>query len=244
MYYVFEGPDGSGKSTAIKNVADILASQGIPVECTRLPGATDLGNMLRELVKREVCYDENGGEVHVAISQALTRQLLFATDYADFIYTFFDKLVSKEVVVLVDRCSAISSLVYGNADGNISLGILHDVYKNIPNPVADSLFLFSIDSDTSRRRMLERGDDYFDHKGEAFKQKVRDSYESLLDSDSELYAYTGHLYSEIISVSKEYSPVEVAQFISGLIIVDRRYHERGWPRTGYRERGCPTPYRR
>ena len=49
-FLVFEGLDGSGKSTLIKVLADQLAKKNIPVTQTREPGGTPLGEKIRNIL--------------------------------------------------------------------------------------------------------------------------------------------------------------------------------------------------
>ena len=49
-FIVFEGLDGSGKSTLIKSLSQELKSQSIPVTTTREPGGTPLGEQIRKIL--------------------------------------------------------------------------------------------------------------------------------------------------------------------------------------------------
>lgn len=50
MFVVFEGIEGSGKSSAQKRVAQLLKRKGIRVLCTREPGGTRLSERVRPLL--------------------------------------------------------------------------------------------------------------------------------------------------------------------------------------------------
>lgn len=51
-FIVIEGLEGAGKSTAIQQVMDVLANNGIAnITATREPGGTPLAEQMRTLVK-------------------------------------------------------------------------------------------------------------------------------------------------------------------------------------------------
>lgn len=51
-FIAFEGLDGSGKSSLIQNLTQVLTKNGIPFVKTREPGGTELAEVLRELIIR------------------------------------------------------------------------------------------------------------------------------------------------------------------------------------------------
>ena len=50
MFVTFEGVEGAGKSTALKNMARELGQEGVDVLVTREPGGSGLGKALRTLL--------------------------------------------------------------------------------------------------------------------------------------------------------------------------------------------------
>ena len=50
MFVTFEGVEGAGKSTALKNMARELGQEGADVLVTREPGGSGLGKALRTLL--------------------------------------------------------------------------------------------------------------------------------------------------------------------------------------------------
>jgi len=50
MFITFEGPEGAGKSTAIRSVAEALTAEGHELLLTREPGAGDFGRQVREIL--------------------------------------------------------------------------------------------------------------------------------------------------------------------------------------------------
>ncbi len=50
MFITFEGPDGSGKSTQIKLLAEYLAGLGHSVLLTREPGGAEISEQIRKVL--------------------------------------------------------------------------------------------------------------------------------------------------------------------------------------------------
>ena len=172
-YYIFEGPDGAGKSTAITEVRKLLHSQAL-VQQYQLPGSTKIGTHIRTLVKTPWLFD-------AAIKMSpFTRQMLYAVDYASFVEQILIPDLAVNTVVLLDRCSAISSVVYGQAEG-VDTARLEKLYDNIEVPPANIVFVFDLPAQTSIDRMKGTRDpgDHFDSKPPEFKTALHDTYKSL-----------------------------------------------------------------
>lgn len=105
LLIVFEGPDGCGKTTQIRNVAVALKIQGYRVSTTRQPGGTEAGQRIRAIVKDEKLFNQ---------ITPMARRLLFTADSL-----ILNKALSEATVdvVLCDRCEGISNAAYGIAEG-------------------------------------------------------------------------------------------------------------------------------
>lgn len=95
-----EGIDGSGKSTLAKNLAALLAAQGLPVLLTKEPGGTHLGLQLRTLLQEKTVPIDPVAEF-----------LLFAADRAQHFQELVLPALHKNMIVISDRM-ADSSLAY------------------------------------------------------------------------------------------------------------------------------------
>lgn len=173
-YYIFEGPDGAGKSTTIDIVTDSLESLGCTVYKYAMPGTTKLGQHLRTLVKTPHLIAPD-----ITIDDPVTRQLLYAADYSATMHEIAERLIQDpNCVILADRCSAVSSRIYGEADGadGLTLGLIYDA---IPSRIADIMFILLADPKETAKRMSGRPDDYFDQKSDDFRKTISQSYYRL-----------------------------------------------------------------
>ncbi|MBQ9937152.1 MAG: dTMP kinase [Oscillospiraceae bacterium] len=123
-FIVFEGLDGSGKSTQIKLFSEYLKSIGIENVVTCEPTSSDIGKMIRQML--------SGNEK----INPKTAALLFAADRIEHI-TAKDgmaELINKGVTVLCDRYY-FSSYAYQMADMPLSWVIkINEMAKELLKP--------------------------------------------------------------------------------------------------------------
>lgn len=202
-YFIFEGPDGTGKSTAIRSVRNLLEGDSPhTTACTQLPGATPLGKQIRTIVKTPHLIDK---EIKIS---PYVRQMLYATDYADFLDSFLKPNLAKNLTVLCDRCSAISAIVYGLAEG-ADVTKLQQLFGDLESPVADITFIFQCPTEETVSRMATERDpnDHFDSKPIDFKMQLHKSYNEILTHDN---PYFTKLSKRIIPVDATEDPATVA----------------------------------
>ncbi len=105
MFVTFEGPEGSGKSTAMRAVAKELRAQGREVVETREPGGGKTGAAVREIL------------LHGEDISRLTETFLFLADRSNNVKSIIKPALESGAVVLCDR-HADSTVVYqGHARG-------------------------------------------------------------------------------------------------------------------------------
>ena len=101
LFITFEGPDGSGKSTQIKLLAEYLESRGHAVVLTREPGGTAVGEQIRQVVLSK-------GD-HLISHE--TEALLFSAARAQIVREIIRPALAAGKVVLCDRY-ADSTMAY------------------------------------------------------------------------------------------------------------------------------------
>ncbi len=167
-YLAFEGIDGSGKSSLIKRLSEVLSNQQINNKIVREPGGTKVGEGVRELLLS-----------HDYEVDALTEALLFCSQRSQLIAQVVKPEVNKGIKILSDR-SAYSSVAYqgvGRGLGYETIYQLNDIAVNSFWP--ERVVLLDIDPtiSLSRQKVADRiGSDKVD-----FFNRVREGYLRVAD---------------------------------------------------------------
>lgn len=151
MYIVFEGIDGSGKSTQIQLLNEWLTDNGFRVETVVEPTDSEVGKLIRRMLKNPDADTDDFQKV---------LGLLFAADRM----LFMDKLNDESKIIISDR-SFISSLAY--QDNPDWIEVLNKYAKK-----PDLLILLDLDVKKSVARTFD-GDTFED---EEFLTKVKENY--------------------------------------------------------------------
>jgi len=110
MFITFEGPDGCGKSTQSRLMAEKLEAAGYRVVYTREPGGTDIGRKIRQIVL------SNANEGMSPIAEAL----LYAADRAQHVFEIIGPTLKAGRVVVSDRF-VDSSFAYQGVALNVGM---------------------------------------------------------------------------------------------------------------------------
>lgn len=115
---VFEGADGSGKSTQAQKVHEYCQKNGIPAIMTMEPGGTKLGHMIKEILHGDMDIDPyaNLGLILAARAQhikevvrpALEKGILVISDrgpLSTFMYQIIGKQLPVSVVAVLNKVS-------------------------------------------------------------------------------------------------------------------------------------------
>ena len=167
-YLAFEGIDGSGKSSLIKGLSEVLSNQQVENKIVREPGGTKVGEGVRELLLS-----------HDYEVDALTEALLFCSQRSQLVSEVIKPEINKGTKILSDR-SAYSSVAYqgvGRGLGYKTIYQLNDIAVNSFWP--EKVVLLDIDPkiSLSRQKIADRiGSDKVD-----FFNKVREGYLRLAE---------------------------------------------------------------
>ena len=174
MFFVFEGIEGAGKTTIIKELEKKLIAEGKKVKVTSEPtGKNDpFGTAIRRLIMEE---DTN----------PLSEFFLFSAFRSKHVKQI-KQWIKEGYIVLCDRF-IYSSIVY---QGHV-LGIDIDFINQVNHYVLDGLtpnkvFLIDVDPEIAQQRNLKEQDknDKFDLAPLEFHQKIRNSYLELAKNNA------------------------------------------------------------
>ena len=167
LFITFEGPDGCGKTTQMKLLAEYLEKKGEKVVLTREPGGKGLGEKVREILLN---YD---GEV-----SDRCESFLFLADRAQNIDIIVNPAVKAGKIVLCDRHidSTVAYQGYGRGLDIERINMLNNLATNGKKP--DLTFVFDVDVETSMKR-VGKEKDRMESAGIDFHNRVRQGYLEL-----------------------------------------------------------------
>jgi dTMP kinase len=175
-FITVEGPDGSGKSTQAKLLADHLREQGLDVLFTREPGGTEIGDQIR----RVIMSMENKRMSPEA------EFLLFSASRAQLVQEVIRPKLEAGGVVVCDRFYD-SSLAYQGYGHQLDLDQVRAVTALATGGlVPDVTVLLDLPSEVGLSRRREAGrwnrlDDY----DLAFHERARAGYLRLAQAEPE-----------------------------------------------------------
>ena len=178
-FFVFEGVEGSGKSTLIEATLEYYNNSGIPTIKTREPGGTGLGKAIRETL-----LNQNN---QFPISP-LAELLMFFSDRAQHLNEVILPSLSNNQLVLCDRFtySTIAYQVYGRG---LERRIVDELSQAVlANFSPTGVILLDIDPIEALKRAKSRSEfDRFESEDLAFHNRIRKGYLDLANEMSELF---------------------------------------------------------
>jgi dTMP kinase len=179
-FLVFEGPDGSGKSTQFRRLSELCQQLGIAVCEVREPGGTPVGERIRQHIV--LAKADEGLEMGVRC-----EMLLYMASRAELVEKKILPALGRGELVLADRYVA-STLAYQGAAGGVPMSDIAAVARAATrNLQPDLVLLFDIDEVAAAARLsplLDR----MEAKGAAFHRKVRQGYLDQAKADPGRYA--------------------------------------------------------
>jgi len=196
-FIVFEGPDGSGKSTVSQAVYSKLKEENWDVLLTREPG----GSRIAELI-RDVILDVKNIEM-----DPRTEALLYAASRRQHLIEVVLPAVNSGKIVLCDRF-VDSSLAYQSYGRQIDLALVVAINDfAIEGYYPDLTIFLNIDAETGLARLSDRKNlDRLDKEGLEFHQRVFTGYQEILNIAQRNYKIVDAAMSveEVVAASSKY----------------------------------------
>ncbi|GAA4113234.1 dTMP kinase [Enteractinococcus coprophilus] len=167
LFVVFEGADGTGKSTQVVGVSTRLRTAGNDVVVTREPGGSIVAEKLRELVL-DPEHDIT----------PTTEALIFAAARADHIDKTIAPALAAGQIVISDRFVG-SSIAYQSAGRGLSRQAIVDINAYATGGLApDVTVVLDLPETMACRRRVARGEiaDRMESAPDGFQDAVRASF--------------------------------------------------------------------
>jgi dTMP kinase len=195
-FLVFDGPDGSGKSTQFRRFADAARTSGVVVVETREPGGTHVGEQIRALL-----LDPKNAEMTLR-----AEMLLYMASRAQLYEQTIKPALESGALVLADRFTS-STLAYQGAAGGLSEAEILAVGEvSTGNRWPDLTVVFDVDTAVAMTRlsplldrMEQKGSDFHRLVRQGFLAQARrwpDRYR-VLDSSAPVDSVTAALFETV-----------------------------------------------
>jgi len=174
VFISFEGIEGSGKSTQIELIEELIRAKGYQVKKLREPGTTELGEKIRKI------FVEKTTETVDPITEAF---LLYASrKHLD--QNFLRQNLSDGAIVIADRYAdaTLAYQSYGKGLDHNFVKIIHDS-SQLLSP--DLTFYMDISAELSRERISDREMDRMESESIDFFKKVREGYLQIAHDNPE-----------------------------------------------------------
>ena len=175
LFVVFEGGDGAGKSTQVRELVGWLTERGIAHVVTRQPGGTENGAKIRQIL-----LDPATG--HLA---PRAEALLYIADKAQHVDEVVRPALAEGKVVVCDRYTD-SLLAYQGAGRALAVDEVDTIARwGTENLRPDLTVLLDVDPAVAVHTKAEQ--DRLEAAGVEFHQRVREGFQRLAAADPEHY---------------------------------------------------------
>ena len=171
-FITLEGIEGSGKTSSIKSITDLLDRKRISYVVTREPGGSSIGSELRSILldpKTEI-----SSEVEL---------LLMLADRKDHVEKVILPNLETGNWVISDRFMD-SSIAYQGGGRKLDKKMIDSFSKNLNLPNPDLTLLFDVPVEISLSRVKARGElDRFEQEKLDFHNRIREAYLELAEQN-------------------------------------------------------------
>lgn len=175
-FIVFEGPDGSGKTTQFRRFLRAAEHAGVTICEVREPGGTGVGERIREIL-----LDHAHKDMTLAC-----EMLLYMASRSQLIEQKIMPALKRGELVAADRFLPSTLAYQGTAGGMPTRDILDVARVALRGCNPDLVIVFDVDQATAAKRLsplLDR----MEAKGAEFHQRVRQGYLDQIKSEPHRY---------------------------------------------------------
>ena len=172
-FITLEGIEGSGKTSSLKSITDLLDKKNISYIVTREPGGSSIGKELRAILLDP--DTEISPEVEL---------ILMLSDRKDHVEKIILPTLGMGYWVISDRFMD-SSIAYQGGGRQLDKKLIVSLtdYLNLPQP--DLTLLFDLPVEISLSRVKARGElDRFEKEELEFHKRIRNTYLELAKNNS------------------------------------------------------------
>jgi len=182
LFITFEGPDGAGKTTQIKRLAEYAANLSREIIVTREPGGTPVSDLIRSIVL---------SPVHTELRDQ-TEVLLYAASRAQHVYEKIVPALERGSIVLCDRF-VDASIAYQAFGLDIDVATVRVINQFATGGlVPHRTYMLDISAEESIRRLHDRaqgaidaGVDRIEQRKLDYHQRVREAFLRIADQNRE-----------------------------------------------------------
>lgn len=203
VFITLEGGEGSGKTTQMARLREVLSSAGLEVLTLREPGATKLGELLRDAV-----LNPAHGEV-----DPRAELLLYEAARAQLVSERILPALARGAIVIDDRHadSSVAYQGYGRGIPVESVEMLNEFATS--GLVPDLTLLFDLDTQVGMARATTAGADRLEAAGEEFHARVRSGFLRMAAAEPARFAVidadgsADDVFARVLSAVRERLPV-------------------------------------
>ena len=187
---VFDGPDGSGKSTQVARFSQLVQRSGVRVCHVREPGGTNIGEKIRNIL-----LDPANEEMDLRC-----EMLLYMASRAQLVKEILRPAISEGQMVLADRFIS-STLAYQGYAGGLPVEEIRAVARVALEDIwPDLVVIFDVDEETATQRLAGRGrtkyvevtdpslfSDRIEMRSREYHRAVREGYRRQAELDPDRY---------------------------------------------------------
>jgi dTMP kinase len=175
VFITFEGPEGSGKSTVSRRLADELVRDGYDTFRTMEPGDTELGALIREILLKK-------DQVKLTTRAEL---FLFEADRAEHVEEVIKPSLLADKIVLCDRFNTATYAYQGYGLG-LDIRTIREIDDfAVGGIIPDLVIVLDVDPKTGLERAGKtRMKDRMEKRSMDFHERVRKGYLEMARNDT------------------------------------------------------------